>query len=221
MTTKRNVILKRIVEFYLDSPEFNGIPHWQLHAEVGGTISDINQQLEQLLEEGEIALNTLGYPNIKKYDVAPREEQLKALKNWQNERISVFPSEKHLRGVIDQEYLDQPFTRMVALGKPQLAPRYFSIGVLEQYLNDPRYIIENTEFWGSIIEAAAFEEFEPYLLPNFGLGYRENGERIIFVSLRYLAKMPAEDQMHWKSLMLPCDIRIVSKPSDSLKRAAF
>ncbi|MEN6388925.1 MAG: hypothetical protein ABFD04_00795 [Syntrophomonas sp.] len=221
MNKKRNVILKRIVEFYLDSPEFNGIPHWQLHAEVGGTISDINQQLEQLLEEEEIVLNTMGYPNIKKYEVAPQEEQLRALKNWQNERISVFPSEKHLLGVIDQEYLEQPYTRMVALGKPQLVPRYFLIGVLEPYLNDPRYIVEHTDYWGSILEAAAFEEFEPYLLPNFGLGYRENGDRIIFVSLRYLSKMPAEDQLHWKGFMLHCDIRIVNKPLSSLKRAVF
>ncbi|MEN6350302.1 MAG: hypothetical protein ABFD08_13010 [Syntrophomonas sp.] len=221
MTEKRNVILKRIVEFYLDSPEFNGIPHWQLHAEVGGTISDINQQLEKLLDEGEIVLNTLGYPNIKKYDIAPGEEQVQALRNWQNERICVFPSEKLLQEIIDQDYLDQPFTRMVALGKPQLAPRYFSIAVLEQYLNDPRYMVEHTDFWGSIIEAAAFEEFEPYLLPNFGIGYRDNGERIIFVSLRYLCKMPAEDQVYWKGFMLPCDMKIASKQSDSLRRAAF
>lgn len=202
MTKKRNVVLKRIVEFYFDSPEFNGIPHWQLHAEVGGAISDINQQLEQLLDEGEIILTTMGYPNIKKYDVASYQEQLQALRNWQKERICVFPSEKHLQEVIDQEYLDQPFTRLVALGKPQLVPRYFSMAVLEHYLNDPRYIVEHTDFWGSLMEAAAFEEFEPYLLPNFGLGYSNNGERVIFVCLRYLAKMPGEDQKHWKTFML-------------------
>lgn len=208
MTAKRAVILKRIIEFYLESDEFNGIPHWQLHAEVGGNIEDINVLLEELLTEGEIVLSSGGNLNYKQYDDISRHEQLQALKNWQYAPLIIYPSEERLRDIIKHDYMDQPFTRAVSLGKPQLIPRFFEIEVLERYYQDPLFTVQNIDFWGAIREADPIDLADPGLLPSFGLAYRGSGERVLAVYLRLLSKMPAEHQQHWEEYHITEDCRI-------------
>jgi hypothetical protein len=96
VTGKKEVILKRIIEFYIDSSEFKGMPHWQLHAEVGGSIQDVNILLEELLMEKMIHIKYAGSSPANQNHERADVEEISALKNWKTHEIEVYPAKSCL-----------------------------------------------------------------------------------------------------------------------------
>ncbi|HWP95647.1 MAG TPA: hypothetical protein VN426_02275 [Syntrophomonadaceae bacterium] len=203
MTGKKDLILRRVLEFYVDSAEFNGIPHWQLHAEVGGEMQDVNSMLEELLIERKISLNFATNPHIRQFEDETPHAQLQALQNWQTKKICIYPSQTILSELPIDDYNNQPFTRMIRMGKPQLVPAFFDMAVLEPYYRDPEFLVQTSDFQGAILRTVPRRgEDETFLLSSFGLGYRQEGERVLTVYLRLLAQMPSKHQQYWFNHLL-------------------
>jgi hypothetical protein len=116
-------LLARIVSFYLGSRDFNGISLQAL-------LKDGNTQslatLKDLIARGHVeafseeAVN----PHIKRMPAPPITRQLSYLAN--DEIVCLYPSTKHLLSVLPGHFCrHRPFTRLLALGHPQLEPLFF------------------------------------------------------------------------------------------------
>lgn len=204
VTGKKDLILRRILEFYCESSNFNGIPHWQLHAEVGGDMQVVNDLLEELLAEKRISLNYAVNPHIKQFEDEPSHAQMQALKNWMGHEICIYPSKHVLAELPDDQFADQPFTRMIHLGKPQMIALFFSMEVLEFYYQKQDYIIETSDYKGFIAcRVHDNEEEDDCLLSSFGLGCQPEGKRVLAVYLKLLNQMPPEHQQWWYDHLVP------------------
>lgn len=127
--------------------------------------------------------------------------------------LCAYPSRQFLKQYYtDNKYDTLPFTKRLALGEAQLKPVYFEIDVLDRYFQDPRYRFEFEDYSGLIeIEESknspsSLNEHDQVFLKTFGLGYKENGERVVVCFLRYLSQLTVEHQTYWNTKIVgtPC-----------------
>lgn len=195
-----------IFEFYINSKDFNGIPLPVLKSKFPK--KDLLDKVEQLIKEGKITIFTSDNPHVKLFPEKSIEDQLNEFK--QNKGlICLYPSPNYLEEHIDPDELqNEPFTRQLLLGKAQLEPIFFDLSVLDIYSTDPRYFIHNIDYRGSISIKDEFyldesvPEKDKINLETFGLGYKEDGERVIIVFLRYLIDLSPEHQQIWNTYRL-------------------
>lgn len=78
---------------------------------------------------------------------------------------------------------------------------YFNIEVLDKYVNNPIYILNDNGYRGQIITADEYvdkgHEFE--YVKNFGFAYNDNREKAIGIFSYDLSNMPKKAKMYWKS----------------------
>lgn len=129
--------------------------------------------------------------------------------------LCLYPSQKYLeKHFSDTKYDNLPFTHRLALGEAQMKPSFFEIDVLDRYFHDPRYRFEFDDYSGSIsIEEtettpSLLSEHDQVFLETFGLGYKEDGERVVVAYLRYLSDLTSEHQTFWNSkiVTVPCEM---------------
>jgi len=211
-------LLETITHYYLNSPDFNGISL----TNIGLNLDEIKILLKGLLEKGEINLNFGDrHPNpyILAFEPEPIEEQLLKLNklNFQeplaeqndyfilnDNKITccVYPSKQYLAKIVNpNDYLDKPYTLLLALGEPQLAFRSFNLRVLEFYRNDPRYYYDTDDISGIIYTKtnSGVVEHDQVFLQSFGFAYDKNLEnRFLAAFLIDLTKLTSEHQKRWK-----------------------
>lgn len=193
----KDKIKNKVFDFYNESRDFNGVPYWELEKL---HISNLDSYLLQLIEENIISVNFTINPHIKQFDF-PIEKQLNYLKENGFVQVCFYPTEALLNETLkNNEFDNRPFTKMLAYGKPQLMPMFFKIEILNSYVTDPRYDVEHSSDYSGMIcykSETDLDEEDQILLETFGIGYKEEHERVIVVYLRYLSDLTPEHQQRW------------------------
>ena len=200
-------ILKDVIDFYKNSQDFNGIPLLSL-LRIKADKTILHDTIKSLIVEGKISVCHATNSHIKSFPDEPVHEQLSILETIEPSQICIYPTEKVLDVAVDSRiFADKPFTRMLALGKPQLMPPlFFDTVVLENYFSDPRYYLDYYDYGGSISYNGEMEARDQVLLQSFGLGYRKKDrERVVAVHLRYLSDLTPEHQQRWKTYLIEDD----------------
>lgn len=204
----KNLIINKIIGYYINSTNFNGMPLIKLQQQLKENIGQFNQGLTDLVKLGFIALNYTNNPYIKQFKDFPVSEQLEQLNYGDPRYICVFPTEKSLRTrLFTEKYDDRPFTRMLFYGKPQLQAVYIDLCILDDYFADQNYDIRFNDYSGSISYRGG-----QVLLSTFGLGYKaKNRERVVAVFLKYISALPSEHQQRWS-------MRLVKEKCHTVKK---
>jgi hypothetical protein len=199
-------LLNRIIDFYLNSSDFNGIG---ANAILGNSGPDAPETLKKLVERGLVEVYSSVYdnPHIKRLPALSIPQQLGFLGEASGEEhVCLFPSVKTMRRRLpSNKYRTKPFSRFLALGHAQLETVYFQLGVLGRYQSDPRYIFRFDSLDGHIsVKTADYKgremaEADKIGLETFGLGSSAKGHRVIATFPRYLASMSSRHQQHWDS----------------------
>jgi hypothetical protein len=90
-------------------------------------------------------------------------------------------------------------------GEPQFRPVYFEMSVLDRYRIDPRYHFSFHDNGGQIsvrddfFRSGDFPTRDKVLMQTFGVGYDDNGGRVIAAFLWYVAALTAEHQRIWEA----------------------
>ncbi|CEL24002.1 AAA family ATPase [Methanobacterium formicicum] len=197
-------VMDAVISNYLESHDFNGISMHDLRS--FASENELKNIIEDLINREKITLVKDLNPHIKRFPDLPINKQLEILKENKG-IICVYPHKKVLTEFVDKdEYQNEPFKRELLLGSAQLEPIFFELSVLDNYFNDPRYLVLNSDYNGSISIKDEFYESIPEKdrinLQTFGLGYNENGDRVIVVFLRYLSDLSPEHQQIWNTYKL-------------------
>lgn len=211
---KKEQLLKKIVDYYLESHDFNGTP---FHA-LNGDLSEIRQSIADLVETGQITVNFGDiHPNshIKAFEAEPIQDQIRKISEVGLENACFYPGKIALEQYVNRtQYEGKPFSLMLALGEPQLAFRSFDLSVLEFYRNDPRFVYDCDDVSGRISVTSKFYEksemrqSDQVHLQTFGFSYDSNMNRAAAVFLRYLHDLSPEHQQIWKAKLLSDEYRM-------------
>lgn len=213
-----DLLVNTIVEFYLNSRDFNGIPVASLQRTLACSHEELKESLVPLIAGGVVAAvfgNVHPNPHIRALYDQPPERQLELLRNTKALTYCLYPTSATLSGRVDDaKYAGQPFTLMLARGEPQLRTLAFDPAVLEVYRNDPRYHYDTNDISGTIsvtsehYESPEMEERDKVLLQDFGFAYNEALERAVAVYIRYLADLSPEHQQIWHARLLGEDYKL-------------
>lgn len=201
-----NTLLNRVVDFYLNSHDFNGI---RANVILGDSGPNALGTLKKLVSKGLVEVYSSVYdnPHIKRLPALSIPQQLGFLDAANGEEhVCLFPSVKTMRRRLpSNKYRTKPFSRFLALGHPQLEPLFFQLGVLGRYQSDPRYIFRFNGLDGKISVKTAdylereMPEADKVGVETFGIGTSPKGHRVIVTFPRYLASMSSRHQQHWHS----------------------
>lgn len=208
--TKKDDILERITEFYLNSTDFNGFPVRIIADDLKLAEDELKDILISLIQEDKISLNfgdVHPNPHIKAFREEPTTKQIEKLHRSNLEQVCAYPSCSYLKEVVNSsKYQDRPFTLRLALGEPQLSYLSFDLSVLEFYRNDPRYYYTNSDMSGMIsVHDRYFKKMprsDQVLLQTFGFSYDPVFNRAVAVFLRYLSGLSPEHQQIWNAKAL-------------------
>jgi hypothetical protein len=202
-------ILKTVLEHYIDSHDYNGIPAVKL-AEINKLAhSNLEIMLTDLIKEDKITLTFASVsenPFIKRFPDLTIDKQIENLELSPLNEICIYPSSNILSSIDCSKYNNVPFSKMLFLGDYQLKAVFFDPIVLESYFQDPRYIIVNRDYFGNISISNSFfnsdevSDKDKIVLQSFGIGYTtKTDEKVIVGLLRYLSHLSPEHQQRWHS----------------------
>ncbi len=213
----KSEIIELIIQYYLNSHDFNGIPYTALKKHVTAA-EDLYSILAELIDEDNIEIMYGDYhpnPHIKAFSGLDKKEQIVKLKNTNLlEHACVYPTQKVLSGAhdISEKYSGRPYSLELALGAGQLDYRSFDLSVLETYRNDPRYHYDNNDIsgWISVTDSHSegMRESDKTFLQTFGFSYSKDFDRAVAVFLRYLHDLTPEHQQIWKSKELKGEYKL-------------
>lgn len=196
-------LLEKVTKHYLTSYDFNGIPVYRL--------PDFNlTHLEELILEGKVFV--LSEDKVNNIHInchnsfGSVSNQIEAIHS--NVQYALYPTAQQLQTVTVHE--EKPFTKMLAKGAEQLRILYFSVDVLEIYVNNPQYTFQDHGYRGNICVNSSASEDDPIhseYIKDFGIAYPKtephNQDRAIAVFLRDLSKLNYRAQCKWMGFLLP------------------
>lgn len=193
----KSKLLEHIVEFYLNSGDFNGIPMYLLqNYNPDDMVELINDGLVETISESE-AIN----PHIKGFEFALTSEQHIANAAGDNGQVCFYPTEKALQSApVDHS---KPYTALLQKGRTQFDIIFFDIEVLERYINNPKYSISDYGYKGSVCLQDTYGEDSLHgeYIKEYGMAYKrcERLMRAVAVFVRDLSRLSSRAQMLWKS----------------------
>lgn len=202
MEDLKNQILQQVYNNFVNSLGYNGLSAYNLCYDC--THDELLQCLIELIKEEEIEIITgdVGNTYIKSYDAEPIEKQVTLLPSLSPFDYCIYPTESFLENKRDvSSFNDRPFSKMLALGKPQLKCRFFNIDILHHYATDPRYDYKFRDYFGSIYAYNTVDDSEDMYLSSFSIG-RNGNDYVVAVFLRDLNFLPAVAQQKWYSKMI-------------------
>lgn len=193
-------MLNQIIDKYINSRDFNGLPIYEIDNYDEKTVAElIRQGFVEAISEREV-LN----PHIRGFQLQlPIDQQLENIKHaeW---HTCLYPTEKALESV--EINYSTPYTNEMRKGAEQFKIVFFSIEILERYVNNPQYNIWDCGYRGTICikdEYYREGENEDYI-KDYGMAYI-NGpvlNRAIGVFLCDLSDLTPKTQMLWKAFEL-------------------
>ncbi len=232
-----NKIRKKIYDFFVESSDFNGIPLRNISKEFKIDYAESIDLIKKLVLNNTVSIQSSTNPHIIGFRHYPIDIQVKILEeakgitegvekfgemsfSIENTEFSIclYPSQEYLKSKRDlSEFKNAEFTKLLALGEPQLSPRFFEIEVLERYFNDPRFDFKFGDYSGGISyrydenDNPIVREEDQVFLQTFGLGFDSKNNRLAVVYLRYLKDLTAEHQVFWKSKEVTGDCKILKE----------
>lgn len=209
----KNRILQEITRFYLESPDFNGIPSSGLSRRLGVRFNELLDFLTELISEGKVGIlyaPTFINPHIIRLGFESESEQIERLVNPETRNICLYPRPVPLQESVNRsDYQNKPYTLDLALGSPQLDYRSFDLSVLENYRNDPRYTYKNDDVRGHInYKVDDLPEGDQIVLKKFSFSYDADLNRAVAVFVCDLARLSPEHQQIWKAKELEGDYKL-------------
>lgn len=200
----REGLVKRVVDHYLKSPDFNGCSWPHLHNQPETSPELLRSFLRPLIAAGRLSVrySEHGNPFVKTLPDPTVEVELEWLEKSDLSLVVLYPTKQELKGrVRANRHPGKPYTLELARGGAQLEPRFFDIAVLEQYRNDPRYSFRVSDVNGTIYDGDAghAREADQVFLQSFGFAYNTSHNRAVAVYLRYLHDLSPEHQQLWKA----------------------
>jgi hypothetical protein len=221
----KQIIERRVFEFFVNSQDFNGIPLRQISTELDIEYHFSIDLIKGLVEEEKISIQSSTNPHIIGFRHYPTDIQLKILEAAKDTGvryqtigeiriafeetefpICLYPSQNKLKTERTLESFEYcHYSKQLALGEPQLKPIFFDIDVLEKYNSDPRFDFEFDDYSGRIsckyddVYNSLVRKEDEIFIKSFGIGYDENKNRVAVVFLRYLHNLTGEHQIFWKS----------------------
>ncbi len=198
----KNQILQQIYKNFVNSLCYNGCSICDIGYD--GTHDELLQYLIELIKEGKIEIISGHVSNtyIKSFDAESIEKQIKLLPSLSFDEYSIYPTERFLENERDvSSFNNRPFSKMLALGKPQMKCRFFNIDILLHYATDPRYDYKFRDYFGSIYAYNTVDDSEDIYLKSFSIG-RNGDDYVVAVFLRDLDLLPAVAQRKWYSKMI-------------------
>ena len=194
---KHKSILKEIVTYYLESPDFNGLPIYNMK-------QYDHDALCKLIDDGLVLVvsdREVPNPHIKVLKLNIPIEVQKSNVSEATSYAVIYPTEKAL-ACIDAD-LTKPYTALLEKGHAQLEILFFNIEILERYANNPLFRIIDFGYRGSIWPRDKHdgnEGIDYEYIKDYGMAYidRPELERAIGVFLRDLSNLSSQKQMLWK-----------------------
>jgi hypothetical protein len=211
MKPEQSRVAEMIVQKYLKSGDFNGLPVTTL-AIFGAGASDVVEliRLRQVdLVRGDVHPN----PHIKAFDPEPSEVQIEKIKKAGLEGC-LYPTPEVLSGSgIDTKGMG-PYTSALTLGAPQLSFRAFDLRALEWYRNDPRFELRSDDIHGTIVQRGGTRVGGQQVVRDeldfleFGFAYNSVMDRAVAAFIRYLHDLPAAQQIELSKFELEGDYKL-------------
>lgn len=193
----KNELFEHIVEFYLNSGDFNGIPMYCLPSyNPEDMVELINEGLVETISESE-TIN----PHIKGFEFELTTDQHVSNAAGKNGQVCFYPTKKALESTAVEH--SKPYTALLQKGRAQFDIIFFDIEVLERYINNPKYSILDYGYKGSVClqdtggEDSAHGEY----IKEYGMAYKRDEKiiRAVAVFIRDLSHLSPRAQMLWKS----------------------
>lgn len=200
LNVKDNIFLQAYNHF-VKSNDYNGFPLYNIIAEC--TREELVFILQELIQERKIDIITGTSNNhIKSFDVMNVEEQVRLLPTLSINDYCIYPTEEVLRDNRDvAAYEHKPFSKLMALGKPQLKCCFFKIEILYKYVLDPRFDFSFSDYSGSIYSNNNVDDADEIHIKSFGVGRNVN-DYIVAVFLRDLGMCSESVQQQWFSKII-------------------
>lgn len=202
MKELKSKVLQQIYNHFVESKGFNGCTMFDLWCKC--TKEEILQCLIELINEEKIEIITgsVGNTYIKSLHADSIEKQVEELPSLTFRDFCLYPTEKFLKSKRDVSCFDnKPFSKMLALGKPQFICCYFNIDILYHYAVDPRYNYHFRDYTGYIYALDEVDDSEDIYLSKFSIGRYKN-DYVVAVFLRDLNFLPPVAQQKWYSKMI-------------------
>lgn len=197
----KDIALNEIIDYYLSSKDFNGLELFKLkNYDYDILCTLIEEDLIEVLSTNEV-IN----PHIKGFDLNIPNETQKSNISSKNNHSVLYPTPKALEN-IPIKY-ESPYTDLMRKGKEQFEIIYFNIEILERYINNPKFIVMDNGYRGTIYPSDEFyndEDIEDEYIKDYGIAYKneEKTNRAVGVFLTDLANLSPRKQMLWKGFEL-------------------
>lgn len=201
-----------IIDFYLNSNDFNGISFQTLLKKLNCTSEILQNDLQKLFIDGLIDIVSSNYvpnPHIKQFSNLDREKLLNEFNELNKLKSCYFYPSVLLMQTVDKvhfnKYEGKPYLKDLALGYGQLEFKSFDMSILEFYRNDPRYYYSCNDIQGVIYIVSEQEnnfnsESDKIYIQSFSFCYSEDyNQRYVAVLNRYLCDLSEEHQLMWKN----------------------
>lgn len=205
-------ITNTIIDFYLNSNDFNGISFKALLERLNCTPKVLQNDLEKLFTDGLIDIvssNHFPNPHIKQFSNLDRKKLLDEFYEINKLKSCYFYPSVLLMQTVDKVYFHKyegkPYLKDLALGYGQLEFKSFDMSILEFYRNDPRYYYSCNDIQGVIYIVSEQEnnfnsESDKIYIQSFSFCYSEDyNQRYVAVLNRYLCDLSEEHQLMWKN----------------------
>lgn len=218
-------IERKIIDFFNESSDFNGMPLREISREFDIDYKKLVDIVKELVEEDKVSIQSSTNPHIIGFKHYSKESQIQILESAKETTIDyqkfedikiaienteypicVYPSPQNLKQNRNlEEFGYAHYSKLLALGTPQLKPMFFDIEVLERYYSDPRFDFDFKDYSGRI--SCKYDElYNPLIrkeddvyIKSFGIGFDKQNNRVAVVLLRYLHNLTAEHQIYWKN----------------------
>ncbi|MBY5798971.1 hypothetical protein [Rhizobium leguminosarum] len=216
----QDTLLDAIANSFIASADrdgFNGTTASTLRVP-NGQEADLRGALSDLVRDGKITAvfsSRVVNMHIKRFPDMPLEMQLNLLATEPLSETCLYPAKAVVESRVNlSNWHDRPFSKALLLAEAQLEFKAFELGVLERYVNDPRYVVHFADYMGrmSIGDDTYADEHHPdrdkIYLQTFGLGFDVERRPYVVAFLRYLSTLTPEHQQYWNSFLTTGDIRM-------------
>ena len=213
MRLDEKTIESQIVSHYLASGDYNGLPLPRLASNLGADPKSLVEVVVPLIKSGRVSLPSpfQTNPHVKAFK-SSIEEQLRWFDERESRSVCLYPTAQSIAESIDlSKYDDRPFTKLMVLAHPKLLLVPFRLDVLEFHQRDPRY---EFRFSGRSGWIQMLDEYRDHLEDSdkadvsFGLGYGEEGDRVVVVYLYRLDRLPEKLQRIWKEFWFEGQVEV-------------
>ncbi len=213
MRIHEKTIESQVVSHYLTSGDYNGLPLHHLASDLGADPKSLVEVVVPLVKTGRVSLPSplQTNPHVMAFK-SSIEEQLRWFDERESRSVCLYPTAQSIAESIDVSTYDgRPFTKLMVLVNPKLLLVPFRLDVLEFYQRDPRY---EFRFSGRSGWIRMLDEYRDQLEESdkvdvsFGLGYCEEGDRVVVVYLYRLDRLPGKLQRIWKEFWFDGQVEV-------------